>query len=363
MSADLKSLAGRKLSRMAFVLIPRFNMMTLMTTIEPMRIANYLSPEPLFDWNFFSFDEPVVSANNGMQIQCATPRNDDNFDIIFVVGSWGCERFVSPNVVNWVRRQERKGTIVCAFELGVYVLAKAGLLSEKVATTHWSCMPGFAEQFPKIDLREQLFTLDGNIITCAGGTSGIDLMLQLIAVCHNEQLASEVADQIMHHPTRKGDAEQRHTLGGTTDTIHPDVATAVKIIEENVSDPLTIPEIAREVGLSQRQLERCFKRYMGCSVVQFSQLMRLQYARVLLTTTRLSIRQVSVASGFNSMSHFSHAFFKCFGKKPSQYRQAWPDNEAAPTWRGTVYSLVEAARLNAQRKEQVNKLPDQSKFI
>ncbi|WP_282610312.1 GlxA family transcriptional regulator [Pelagibius sp. Alg239-R121] len=355
MATDMTSFAGREFSKIAFVLIPRFNMMTLMTTIEPMRIANYLSPQSLFEWTYLSFEGEEISANNGMRVRCETPHNDSKFDIVFVVGSWGCERYVSPSVINWIRRQERKGSVICAFELGVYVLAQAGLLSGRLATTHWSCMAGFAEQFPMIDLREQLFTIDRNLITCAGGTTGIDLMLHLIATCHNEQLASEVADQIMHHPVRKGDAVQRHTLGGTTDMIHPDVAAAVKIIEDNVSSPLSVPEVAQEIGLSQRQLERYFKRYMGCSVVQFSQLMRLQYARVLLTTTRLSIREVSVASGFNSMSHFSHAFLKCFGKKPSQYRQAWPDNETAPTWRGTVYSLVEASRLNAQRKAQVIK--------
>ncbi len=355
MEPNLSSLAHRRFSKIAFVLIPRFNMMTLMTTIEPLRIANYLSPKLLFDWRFFSFDGERTPANNGMEIDCTRPDSSEQFDVVFVVGSWGCERYVNPDVVNWIRRQERLGSLVCAFELGVYVLAKAGLLSGRAATTHWSCMAGFAEQFPNVDLREQLFTVDGNIITCAGGTSGIDLMLQLIGTCHNEQLSAEVADQIMHHPTRKGEAAQRHTLGGTSDTIHPDVAAAVKIIEENVSDPLPIPEVALQIGLSQRQLERCFKRHMGCSVVQFSQLMRLQYARVLLTTTRMSIRQVSVASGFNSMSHFSFAFFKCFGKKPSRYRQAWPDNEPAPSWRGTVYSLVEASRLKAKRKERASK--------
>ena len=75
--------------------------------------------------------------------------------------------------------------------------------------------------------------------------------------------------------------------------------------------------------------------------------MRLQYARVLLTSTSLSIRDVSAASGFNSMSHFSHSFVQCFAKKPSEYRLAWPDNEPAPSWPGTIYSMVQKAKSEA----------------
>ena len=114
-----------------------------------------------------------------------------------------------------------------------------------------------------------------------------------------------------------------------------------------------MPTIAARLDLSQRQLERLFQRHMGCSVVQFSRLLRLQYARVLLTSTRMSIREVSVACGFNSLSYFSQAFTKCFARKPSAYRQAWPESEPAPSWPGTVFSFVEKARLGRQRRNRL----------
>ena len=118
-------------------------------------------------------------------------------------------------------------------------------------------------------------------------------------------------------------------------------------MERNIEEPLSVPQIAAQVGISQRQLERLFRRFMGCSAVQFNQLLRLQYARVLLTSTQLSIREVSAACGFNSMSYFSQAFTKCFEKRPSDYRQAWPDNEPAPEWPGTVFSFIEKSRAMA----------------
>ena len=324
-------------------------MMSLTTTIEPARIANYLSPQPLYQWQYISFDETLVTASNGMSIECELidSKNKSEFDVIFVIGSWECEHYHNNDLFNWLRWQHLNGVVICSFEVGVYILARAKLLSRKLATTHWSVIAGFEEQFPKINVKEQLFTIDKNLMTCSGGTAGIDLMLHLITARHSDQLAAEISDQIIHYPIRPGKSVQRHTHGSATDSIHPYIDSAIKLMEADIVEPLSIPAIATRVGISQRQLERYFKRYLGCSVVQFSQLLRLQYARVLLTSTRLSIREVSVACGFNSMSHFANVFSKNFGKKPSQYRHAWPESEAAPSWPGTVFSLLKESKFKS----------------
>lgn len=336
---------GEPPTRLSFVLIPRFNMMTLTTLIEPMRIANYLAPSELFGWSYLSAAGGEVVASNGMRLgSTAIEQAEEVGETLIVCGSWGCEHDDFSDLGHWLRRQERRGATLVAVEMGLYVLARAGLLSARQATTHWSCMAGFAERFPRVLLREQLFTRDQKIWTCAGGLAGVDMMLALIARRHGDQLAAEVADQMLHYPIREADSAQRHTLGGATKSIHPQVKAAIALIEAHLEEPLPVPEIASRLGVSQRQLERLFRRYMGCSTVRFSQLLRLQYARVLLTSTRLSIREVSAASGFNSMSYFSQAFAKCFGKKPSEYRRAWPETETAPSWPGTVYSFIERSR-------------------
>lgn len=349
--SDTVSAAPKKLTKVIFLLVPRFNMMTLTTAIEPMRVANYLAPEKLYEWRYLSADGGDVRASNGMSVDTGPiDRADAAASLIFVCASWGCDHYHSPKLFNWLRQQERNGVTLAALELGVYILARAGLLSEKLATTHWSCMAGLEEQFPRIQLREQLFTSDRNIMTCSGGTAGLDLVLHLIGRDHGDQLAFEVADQVMHYPIRPAEASQRRTLGGVNEDIHPVIKAAIALIEGNLIEPMTVPGIADELGVSQRQLERLFRRHMGCSAVQFSQLLRLQYARVLLTSTALSIRDVSAASGFNSMSYFSQAFGKCFGKKPSEYRRAWPDEEPAPSWPGTVFSFIEKSRAAAARR-------------
>ena len=326
----------------SIAVIPRFNMMTLTTFIEPLRIANYLASEPLYNWDFRSAEEGRVQASNGMSIDCealASPAAA-NPDIIAVFGSWGSDHYDSPKLSNWLRRQERTGATLIGVELGVYALARAGLASRRRVTTHWSCMPGFAETYPKVDVCEQLYTIDGKIMSCAGGTAGLDMALHLIASGHGEQLAAEVSNQILHYPRRPPEGAQRYAAGGMDQDIHPDVRAAMGLLEAHIEEPWTVPQLCRELDVSQRQLERLFKRHTGCTIVQFSKLLRLQYGRVLLTSTRMSIREVSAACGFNSLSYFSLCFSNTFGKKPSEYRQAWPDSEPAPSWPGTVYSFI-----------------------
>ena len=340
----------RQLSKVVFILIPRFNMMTLTTLIETLRVANYLSPKPLYDWCYISFDGVTVTASNGLTVKAMVLDDDpDDFDTVFVVGSWGCEHYENSELFNWLRLLNLKAVKICGVELGVYVLAKAKLLSQKLATTHWSCIAGFAELFPTVKVSEQLYTVDKNILTCSGGTAGIDLMLYLIGIRHGEHLKSEISEQILHFPIREGHSTQRHSLGSSTESVPSIVYAAIKLIEKNIAEPLKVPEVAVNIGVSQRKLERYFKRYMGCSFIQFSQLLRLQYARVLLTSTRMTVREASVASGFNTMSHFCYTFLKCFGKTPGHYRYAWSDNENAPSWPGTLYSFIETSRTSALR--------------
>ena len=243
--------------------------------------------------------------------------------------------------MSWLRRQAREGARICSVELGCYLVAKAGLLSGKKTATHWSWAPGFQEQFAGVPVVEQLFTLDDHILTCAGGLAGVDLMLRLIANGHGEGMAGEVADQMLHSPIRPATAPQRRTLGQGIDTLAPLVRQAITLIEQNISEPLSVPRIAAALGASQRQLERQFRHNIGCTIVQFGALCRLQHARVLLISTKLSVRDIAAASGFNTLSHFAHAFGNCFGRRPSDYRQAWPKEDSTPSWPGTLAAFLE----------------------
>jgi AraC family carnitine catabolism transcriptional activator len=334
---------GKKtgLVQATFLIVPRFNMSTLITMIEPMRIANYLSPQPIYAWDIVSFDGADITASNGFSLPAHLPPDRNRRgEVIFVMGSWGAESYRNPTLFSWVRRQAREGARICAVELGTYLVARSGLLSGRKATTHWSYGPGFQEQFPDISFVEQIFTVDDSILTCGGGLAGVDLVLRLIGEDQGESLAGEIADQLMHHPVRAANAPQRRTMGRSTDTLPPMVREAIALIEKNIAEPLSVPNIAKSLSVSQRQMERQFKEAIGCTVVQFGLLLRLQHARVLLISTTLSVRDIATASGFNTLSHFAFSFGKCFGRRPSEYRQAWPEKDSAPSWPGTLSKFL-----------------------
>jgi transcriptional regulator GlxA family with amidase domain len=338
------------MTRVTFVIVPRFNMATLITMIEPLRVANYLAPEPLYHWDILSPDSAEIPASNGLSIT-AQPLDDRNRrgETVFVLASWGAEDYANRDLVAWVRRQSRDGARLCAVELGCYILARAGLLTDRQLATHWSWAPGFQERYPEIPLVEQLYTLGDTVLTCAGGMAGVDLMLRLIADRHGEGMAGEVADQIIHQPIRPATAPQRRTLGQGTDQLSPVLQQAIALIEANIAEPLPVPDIARRLGLSQRQLERLFHKGLGCSVVQFGTLVRLQHARVLLIATKLSVREIATATGFNSLSHFASAFRKCFARRPSDYRQGWAPSEPTPSWPGTLTGYLDTLRERTAR--------------
>jgi transcriptional regulator GlxA family with amidase domain len=343
------AVAGGTPARMSFLIVPRFNMATLITLIEPLRIANYLAPAPLYQWEILSMDGPEVIASNGLCVAAsAVAERNRRGDTIFVLASWGAEHYANRDLFSWIRKQARDGARICSVELGCYLVARAGLLARRRVATHWSWAPGFQEQFPDIRIVEHLFTLDEPVLTCAGGVAGVDLMLRLIADAHGEGMAGEVADQMLHHPIRPGTAPQRRTLGQGMEQMAPVVRQAIALIERNISEPLTVPEIAAALGASQRQLERQFNRSVGCTVVQFGTLVRLQHARVLLISTSLSVREIATAAGFNTLSHFAFAFRKCFGRRPSDYRQAWPTEDSTPSWPGTLAAFLDT--LQSRRK-------------
>jgi transcriptional regulator GlxA family with amidase domain len=338
--------APGELTRVSFVLIPRFNMMTLTMLMEPMRIANYLAPQKLYEWDFRASEAGVVAASNGLTVQCQSFDQEGlpTPNLIVVCGSWGAEHLNDQRLFRWLRKNARGKVQMIAAELGIYAFAKAGLVTDQKVTTHWSMMAGLVEAYPALDVVEQLYSVDGPVMSCSGGTAGLDLMLHIVGRKNGDQLAAEIANQVMHHPRRPPESMQRYATGGKHDDVHQDVRAAMTLLEARLEEPAAVPRVCREIGVSQRKLERLFKRDIGCTIVQYSKLLRLQYARVLLSSTRMSIREVSAACGFNSMSYFSQSFLQAFGKKPSEYRQAWPESEAAPSWPGTVYAFLQTSR-------------------
>jgi transcriptional regulator GlxA family with amidase domain len=328
-----------------FVILPKFSGLTVSALVEPLHIANYCAGEELFQWRYLSVDGGNVLSCSGMNIVTEPlPAEGESGDCIIVCGGWNAARYDNPALLKWLRLMARKGITLGAAETGAYVLARAGLLSGHNATIHWHCHQALEESYPDILLQEQLYTIDRKRMTCAGGTSGIDMMLHHIEQRHSKGLAQEVADQMLHSPMRRGDRPQLHTSEPKQASLPSALQDAIRIMEDNIEEPIKIPELTGKVGISQRKLERLFNRYFKCSAVAYYRIVRLQQARMLLTQTDMSVLDICIACGFTSSSYFSKSYTTQFGVRPRDHRTDWPDTEVTPSWPGIITATIHSSR-------------------
>ncbi len=203
---------------------------------------------------------------------------------------------------------------------GAYAMAKAGLLDGKKATIHWENQDGFLEEFEDVKLTKSVFVMDGNRMTTAGGTSSIDLMLKIIAADHGDDLANKVADLLIYSSIRTDQDTQRLSIPTRIGVRHPKLSQVIQMMEGNIEDPMSPADLADEVGMSTRQLERLFRRYLNRSPKRYYMELRLSKARNLLMQTDMSVINVALACGFASPSHFSKCYRSHYNTTPYRER-------------------------------------------
>jgi transcriptional regulator GlxA family with amidase domain len=201
-----------------------------------------------------------------------------------------------------------------------YTLAKAGLLDGKRATIHWENQDSFSEEFEDVTLTKSVFVIDGNRITTAGGTASIDLMLKIIADDHGEDLANLVADQLIYTSIRTDQDTQRLSIPTRIGVRHPKLGQVIRMMEQNIEDPISPAQLAKDVSMSTRQLERLFRRYLNRSPKRYYMELRLAKARNLLMQTDMSVINVALACGFASPSHFSKCYRAHYDTTPYRER-------------------------------------------
>lgn len=305
----------------AFVLVPDFSMMPVTSAIEPLRIANRTAERDLYDWKICSVDGAPVVASNGIVIAVSGDLGAiGDHDTVVICGGLDIHKHADKKLIGWLRKTARRGLDIGSVCTASHILAEAGILDGYRCTIHWENLPGFQEAFPEINVTGGLFEIDRDRFTCAGGTSSIDMMLALIGSQHGPQLASEVAEGILHAPIRQQSEYQRMSLPARIGARHPKLISIIEQMEKNLEDPLSPSLLARQAGLSTRQLERLFRRYLNRSPKRYYLELRLRKARSLLLQTDMTVINVALACGFSSPSHFSKCYRAFFGRTPYRER-------------------------------------------
>ena len=313
-----KSAAPR---RFVFLLLDRFTMLSFASAIEPLRIANRISGETLYTWRLTGDGGDTVTCSNGASFKLDMGLEEvERDDTVLVCGGIDVQKATTKNVLNWLRREARRGVTVGGLCTGAYAVAKAGLLDGKKATIHWENQDGFLEEFEEVKLTKSVFVMDGNRWSTAGGTSSIDLMLKVIASDHGEDLANTVADQLIYSTIRTDQDTQRLSIPTRIGVRHPKLSQVIQMMEGNIEDPMSPADLAEEVDMSTRQLERLFRRYLNRSPKRYYMELRLQKARNLLMQTDMSVINVALACGFASPSHFSKCYRAHYNTTPYRER-------------------------------------------
>ena len=306
--------------RFVFVLLDKFTMISFAGAIEPLRLANRVAGEALYTW-VLSGEGTEKSCSNGATFRLDIGLEEmDREDTILVCGGLDIQRTTTKAVVNWLRREARRGVTIGGICTGGHALAKAGLLDGKKATIHWENQDGFSEEFEDVKLTKSVYVMDGNRWTTAGGISSIDLMLKIIAADHGEDLANTVADQMIYSTIRTDQDTQRLSIPTRIGVRHPKLSQVIQMMEGNIEDPMSPADLAEEVGMSTRQLERLFRRYLNRSPKRYYMELRLQKARNLLMQTDMSVINVALACGFASPSHFSKCYRSHYSTTPYRER-------------------------------------------
>lgn len=328
-------------SRVLVLVTPNFNMAATAGFLDPFRAANYLEGRSLFRWEVVSHAGGACTASNGLSLQTSPLQDvqDRPADLVVVSASWTPEMHNSTSLHAALWRWARQGSTIGALDTGAFILAAAGLLNGRRAAVHYEHIDAMLELYPDVETTEELFVFDQNRISCCGGSAVFDFALQIVRGAHGDALANAAARYLLHQSIQPIGALQSPGLAEPMGYLAPGIVKqAIKIMEENLEMPLTIPDICDRVQISQRQLTRQFARYVKKSPTLYYRDIRLDRARGLVTQTELPLAEVAVASGFASPVHFSRAYRERFGLSPRSDRvegrvpfefRAWPMHRKA----------------------------------
>jgi transcriptional regulator GlxA family with amidase domain len=297
-------------------------MIAFSSAIEVLRMSNRLRKEELYQWPTYTLTGEGVSASNGLIIGPDAHINEaKDLDALYVCSGVRVRQLWNEPLRQLLQKFGTKKMVMGGICTGPYLLARAGLLDGYRATIHWENMASLREIAPNVKVTEELFELDRDRYTVSGGTASLDMMLQLVKQKYGKELAASVSEQFMCDRMRGEYDKQRIPLKLLLGSNQPKLTEAVELMEANLEELINLDDLSSLVGISRRQLERLFKKYLHCVPRRYYLDLRLKKARQLLLQTSESVSEIAIACGFVSSSHFSKSYREIFGLSPREERR------------------------------------------
>ena len=305
----------------AFVVYPGYSAMAL-AVVMAFEVANSVAETeaPPYELHFVSETGGTIRTSCGMMLE-SEPFTEMPFHTLFVGGAT-TPRPSTPGLIAYIRDAPKRHRRIAAIGTGAFLLAEAGLLDGRNATTHWMHAPLLQAHYPAVRLdQDRIFTNDGPIWTTAGGAAGLDLSLALIENDLGADFAKLVARELVIYHRRTGGQSQISTLLDLTPKSDR-IQAALTYARDNLHKPLTVSDLAHAARLSPRQFSRAFHAETGQSPAKAIENLRVEAARNLMEQSRHSIDEVARQTGFSDRDHMRRAFVRAFGQSPQALRRS-----------------------------------------
>lgn len=306
--------------RIDFLIFPDFQILDAAGPIAAFEIAARYSPGA-YDLHLVAAEAGPVRSSSGVAM-LAEAFDDSPLDTLMISGGDGTRAVLHARTLPWVRAASARARRTASVCSGAYVLAEAGLLDGRRATTHWSRTADFARRFPAVRLEpDRIYTRDGEVWTSAGITAGIDLSLALIADDLGQDIARSVAQQLVVYHRRPGGQSQFSALlemGGQGGRF----AGLIDWMRERLAEPLHVERLADQAGMSPRHFARAFAMETGMTPAKAVERLRLELARERVEGSSDPIDVLARTAGFGDPERMRRAFIRAFGQPPQALRRA-----------------------------------------
>ncbi|MCZ2723001.1 GlxA family transcriptional regulator [Marinomonas sp. 15G1-11] len=310
---------------MSFLLVPGFALTSFSLSIEVLSVANSLLSYDAYHVHLYGekslVKQTAVTSSNGIPIQIEGDITScKQTDTLFICAYLGAENFSQVETCKQIKSLYRQQSRMACLSSGSFILAKCGLLKGKKCTVYNEQAISFKEMYPDIDIQNTIFSVDGKILSCAGGTSALDMMLYIITQDYGKAFAQDVSEIFLQDRVRSFDEIQKSQRYLLLKEKSPLLAAAVEIMDENLSLTISIEEISHQIGTTPRNLEKIFQRNLSTTPKKYYLDIRLKESLHLLENTNISITGISQLTGFSSQSYFSQCFKERYNSSPQKIR-------------------------------------------
>ena len=264
-----------------------------------------------------------VRSSSGVEMLARGLKPSGAITTLLVAGGEGVEAAVRcDKTLNFVRTMARRGVRLASVCSGAYILAEAGLLDGRRATTHWRRTRHFLITYPEVKLEpDRIFVRDGNIWSSAGISAGIDLALAMVAEDFGDEVAQKTARQLVLYNRRSGGQSQFSSL---LELKAPSgrFAPLLSWAREHLDAPLTVEDLAEQAGMSSRHFTRAFIAETGSTPSKAVERLRIEVARQRVQSSSEAIERVAQLTGFRDPERMRRAFIRAFGQPPQSLRRA-----------------------------------------